>query len=562
MNDAASKPWWRRDPSAVLAVAFTAFVLYAMRRRFAIGVDLLDEAFSTALPYRFALGDRPFIDEMNSAQTAGMLLTPFVWSYLKITGSSAGIMAFMRTLFLIFKIGVGATVFSTLRRLVAWPLALVASLFCVVFVPHSIPNLGYNVLGSGFLTMGSFLVARRFLPDGTDRDVGWAGVCHGLATVAYPPLGLPVLVSTLVLVAVAKGSRRSTFVHYAIGGALVAGAVLPLLLRAGWSNLHTMIAYGVWLDPRPPSKLHDIVVGWYRHAPFDLRTLELVTLAAVALKAQPKSAFLVLPILLGSLVFFFPGSVLSHLSIVIYAALLAPAFLLLLHRSAAARTMFFVVWIPSAVAGVVTAYASTNGELNGGIGFFPAAVLFIVYEAMAVDALSRETLARRHLSPVLLAGPALVVAVMLQHFEGSIYRDGPQGLTTMVTSGPFRGLMTSPDRAAFLRDLEDVIKSHETPGGRLLVYYQFPAAHLFSRMRPAGNTAWLMEQADQTALIEHYRRRMTGKGIALKVKTYPGSGTPFFYSTVLDRFLDANEDRLESSARWFTIYSERAPAQP
>src|ERR1043165_8922516 len=82
---------------AVICVAAIAVLCWRMLH----GIDLTDEAFYIALPYRFALGDRPFMDELNIAQTAGLLLYPFVKLYVLIVGDTTGIFLFIRVLYIV-----------------------------------------------------------------------------------------------------------------------------------------------------------------------------------------------------------------------------------------------------------------------------------------------------------------------------------------------------------------------------------------------------------------------------------------------------------------------------
>jgi hypothetical protein len=152
---------WRELTLPALAFTFTAHVVYGMLLRLPLSAEMTDEALTAALPYRFVLGDRPFIDEINSAQTAGPILTPIVWLYLKVVPSTSGIILFMRMLFLVGRLALAATVFATVKRHLAWPLALVTSLVCVVFVPYSVASPNY-LMGSGFRTACTFVAVRRW----------------------------------------------------------------------------------------------------------------------------------------------------------------------------------------------------------------------------------------------------------------------------------------------------------------------------------------------------------------------------------------------------------------
>ena len=69
----------RFAPPPLLATVAVAVALVALAftwRRLFLGIDLNDEGFYVAVPYRFALGARPFVDEMNILQTAAVLRLP------------------------------------------------------------------------------------------------------------------------------------------------------------------------------------------------------------------------------------------------------------------------------------------------------------------------------------------------------------------------------------------------------------------------------------------------------------------------------------------------------
>lgn len=542
---------WTDDLPAMLAVGLLVLVILAMLHRLGLAVDFTDEAFSTALPYRFALGDKPFIDEINSAQTAGMLVWPFVWVFLKIKGSSTGLIWFMRCLFLVFKLGIAAAVFRTVRRFVSWPLALASSLFCTVFVSHSIPNLGYNMLGSGFFALGAFVAVRRFGANGKLSDLVWAGVCHGIASTAYPPLVLPTFLSGgMVWIAADKKEKNKAFWHYVAGGGLVVAVVLPILVRAGWTNLNAMIKYGVFLNPKATAKVFDNVVDWYQHAPLSFWMLPTVAVTIGALKLVPRWGLWMLPLVTLCFSLYAKNDLGGQLSMVVNLGLFAPLHLILIGESRIARSMFTVVWIPSFFGGVVTAFASTNGELNGAIGLFSAATLFLVFQAMAAEKLFKDGNVEKRLEPMLMIAPILLVGSMLLRFSFTVYRDAAtQDLKVVVPSGPFKGIKTTKDRVAWLTSFEEAMKKHNRPNGRLLVYWEFPAGYLFSPMRAGGNTVWLVAAADQQAQVDYHKARLTGQNLAVKIKSYPGGpGAPG--KTPLENWLDRIEHPIETSANW------------
>src|SRR3990167_1511710 len=97
------------------------------------GVTPYDEAFYISMPYRFILGDRPFVDEYNISQTAGFFTLPFIKGYLYLKGSTEGIFLFARYLHFFCCILLFGLVFLTFKKIVDPQMAILLALPCIVF---------------------------------------------------------------------------------------------------------------------------------------------------------------------------------------------------------------------------------------------------------------------------------------------------------------------------------------------------------------------------------------------------------------------------------------------
>ena len=104
----------RLSPSEAVAVAAAIVVVGITYWRSWYGVDLTDESFYVALPWRFAHGARPFVDETTVAQQAGLLVSPFVWVWRELVGVD-GVVLYVRHLQFLFSLLVAAAVFVGLR---------------------------------------------------------------------------------------------------------------------------------------------------------------------------------------------------------------------------------------------------------------------------------------------------------------------------------------------------------------------------------------------------------------------------------------------------------------
>ena len=99
-------------------VTAAAALLFTWSRLF-VGMDLRDESFYVLVPWRFVLGDRPFVQEQDLFQLPGLLEYPFLKLFGLLRGNDpTGLVLYTRHLYLLLMIGVAVAVFLLLRRLV------------------------------------------------------------------------------------------------------------------------------------------------------------------------------------------------------------------------------------------------------------------------------------------------------------------------------------------------------------------------------------------------------------------------------------------------------------
>jgi len=530
--------------ASFVAWTFGVAVVLGLWHRFHYAAELTDESFSVALPYRFVLGDRPFVDEVNVAQTAGLVIFPFVWLYVKLTGGSAGLVLFCRGLHLVVKGVAALAVHSAARRWVSPPSAIACAVVAFGFVPHSIPNAGYNVLGSTLLLAGGFAAAAgisRERPDDTELFLG--GLASGLATFAYPTIApAPVLAALLVLVC-APTSRFRAMGVFVLGGIASFLLVSPALAFGGVAGVKETMRFTTEMVPRGASKLTAIYVALKGGAP-ELLVYGSLALVAVRLVGSRFLTALVVPVVVAAAALWFrkeAGTYKAGLDLVTFTGLLAPAMVFAVSADRVLLRAGVLIALPSMVAGFATAWGSSNGPESACLGLWPAAVLVVV---LAVAALERA-----HAERLWTMAPAvLFTAILVLRTYEFVYRDAPlEALTTRITSGPFRGIHTTASRAGQLAELERVTRAHDREGGRLLVLYEQPGVSLFSRMRPGSNTVWPVAWYDQERLLAYWRAHVTGRGMVIRV----GNGV----GKLVDPAVEAPE-RVIDKGSWFVVYRE------
>lgn len=498
-----------------LALAATLVVLGLMIRRMRYGLDWTDEAFYVSLPARFVQGDRPFADELNVAQNAGIFLWPFFKVYSWFKGWT-GIFAFVRVLFITFFILVGWSAYSlaVAARLRA-PAALLCGAACICFIPFGLPGLSYNTLGTGFSAIGLFTAARAMLGPRIEvrihRDLFfWAGVAQAAAAFAYPTLLLATISAGLAIFALAEARWRSLF-RFVLGGLAFALLVSPLFIRAGIGPIREMAEY--CLSDRPAKQetllngLLRVWAQWQALNPDFWKNAAGISAALLLARRWPFVVGLALP-LAPLLVRQPPTGITTSLFYFGCFALYGPLFALAIVNRKVARTLVVAVTAPAMVAGIAFSLSSGNGAPAAGTGLYPGGIVSAILFAYWIQ----ETSTRwswAFLRPLAQLAPVTFLYVVAQNTlaDDNVYRDSPIPLlTAKMTDGPYKGLYTTPAKKAWLEMIGADIRKYRS-GKRTLFYYDFPAGYLYADQPPIIVSTWVFSFTTHRAGMEsrHFR---------------------------------------------------------
>lgn len=421
-----------------LLTACTAFIVAAvvgaLSYRVGLGFDPQDEGFAVVVPWRWALGDLPFVDEMNLVQTAGFLTYPFVKAYVALTGGSEGIVLYLRQLYVLWVGVVSGVVFFALRGLVRWQYVAAIAAVYVSFVVLGATQLSSATLAAGFLTMGVALGVRVVLAGeeigrGQRVTAAVAGVAHGLAAVAAPTLlVLPPIYAVAMALAVgrlvpwrlrrvlwAKDAREGWPAESAEGGAAggadedgrpepsldaadpptahaawravsayaagfftVAIAAALVALSFGWSNLTRDWRYQISLA-HELDQLGGAAKGWkiVTGAADIALSVPVSLLAGVALlvllRSRPRLARVGLVLLPFALYFAGRRADTEGTGFAVVAAGFAVLAYFFVQPRFAERAARLLVWVvaPAVVAGVWVAFTAVDGLADAAVGLAP-----------------------------------------------------------------------------------------------------------------------------------------------------------------------------------------------
>lgn len=512
----------------VVAVALATFV------RIHFGIDFSDESYYVAMARRFALGDRPLIDELSPHQSAALLPALLLWLRARFVPGTEGLVLYTRLLYF----GLGLLVWRELHRSLRSPfgaeVALLAGGLYTAFIPFNVPNLSYNTLGCGFFTLGCFVAAHGVLGRAGRRPLFVAGLMQGLAVINYPTLLLPVFVWWGALVLVTGRGRAAAALATLAGIAVPLVTVALVLKKPTAEEWHLFLrgATSIKAGESALGKLAAVVkLGWESY-PWKPVLLPLVVACLIGARSRWALRAWCAALLPLVLLPYARGTPVLHANgLVLCLGLVAP-FLMPGFSRPRERVLVTAVWLPSFVAGVTTAWTSTNAHWNFFVGFFPAAVLACAYLAEAARAPARQALKGRAPAPVggavALLPVLIVLAALVADQYRSVYRDDPlPRLTEQVRSGAFAGLRTSPGRAAFIRQLSADLAPARGDG---LFYDSFPGGFLLVPGRPAVNTVWVMAHRDnpnldRTVFTEYWNRTGRTPAFAVRMLEIPRSTT-------------------------------------
>lgn len=505
----------------------TFIVLILVYRRLYYGVDFTDESFYVALPYRFVLGDKPFIDELSIVQMSSFLTYPFVNFYIWVMGNSDGLMLFMRNVYLWFNIFVASVVFMAIRKILRWREALIISLIVIVFVPFNIPNLNYNTLGMGFLTAGLFSALWVLLNDKNHYHLLFSSLFFVFAIISYPTLILPVITFILSTLLLYPHSRKIIFTILSIG-LLLPMLIFIILLFVGYGvgNIMNSINYSSSLGVQGGG--FDKIIKISKSLLLDPFHVSLIPVYLTIYWQRNRIGikyiiFTVMLFLAIPIVYYFYGDNYAEVTVsmryISFCSFFAPILYLYTKNNEIAKQFFYVVWLPSFIAGIVVAWTSGNGYVSAAIGLLPGSIITFVLLAV----LLKERMFIDRINIIRFIPPLLAVAILLFFQYSSVYRDDKiSDLRVKIENGPYKELYTSEEKNNYIKNMQDDIDKYLQLNDKILFYDNFPAGYLFNNTRAATNTVWTFPLyqyvgVNRQSTIDYYKKNNIEPDIVVKI---------------------------------------------
>lgn len=483
--------------SSIGVLLFLARLLY--------GVDFIDEAFYAATAYRFAMGARPLLDDVDLHQTAALITAPWVRLHLLAFGDTTGLLLSLRVFWALLNGAAALLAFRFLRRLIHPGAAALCATCAFGVMPYMIPAPSYNTLAVTFSAAALSLIGSHVMRprEGRPIEIALAGVLLALAVLAYPSL-VVLAVASVLLVRPLCGSWRES--RWMLAGGFGAGALMLLGLAPYLSAIPGLV--------REASLLSG-VFGWGTgQSGIVDKALQLIIplsiaaasslsfwLAAVVGGVQVARRQVPLWLALGAGVaipfgFAAPPDVRTlTFSIAVLVSASIVALSAATPRDQTLPLPFRVLrfaCVYGIIAGVVLAFTSGIGARYMGLG--GAAVMapaIAVLVARVKASAAKAGLGARTLLGAQLAVPAVLLAGLLFFTWTGFYRDvAPQDAERAVSVGPHAGLRTTDQTASDTEALWEALQRHSSTDSRVFAFHGLPAAYLYTSATPSTRMLW------------------------------------------------------------------------
>ena len=187
-----------------------------------------DESFYVTIAHRLYLGDALVVEEWHPSQFAGVLMYPVFWAYMKIHGSTDGILLFFRYFYVAFNTCTGIFLYRRTRNYGFYSVA--AAVIYMLYTLGGMMATNYNTIGLSSMIVVTTLVV--FPSAHRQRTDFIAGFFFAMAALCVPTMAIfyLLLLAACLIVSLIPSLRRRWPLPYKRIGSFTAGICILALL--------------------------------------------------------------------------------------------------------------------------------------------------------------------------------------------------------------------------------------------------------------------------------------------------------------------------------------------
>ncbi len=441
--------FWAFEVPVILIIY--GFLLYRVR----YGIDFTDESWYVAEPYVVANGAIPFVNQWTQAPGFSIPLSVISLLYVKICGSTEGIVLFFRLFYLVWLFINGILAYMLLRKKEK-QIPVIAILIPTTTLCYSLFEVNYNSIGLVYLLIAVLIL---FYERNRNDAVFIQGLISGLIT-GRSVIGTPCILfsTTVIIIALLFMKQYKRMAAFMIGGGLSASAffVYAVVKSGSLKKLHG-ITY-LFRDlvyfkiPGYSSALNNIKYAVSFLYPCFVFVI-LVLIARIFLEIRNKYEFFADAVLIFTIIYFMIGILQNEIERWMWFQSI-PVFLFATSEQRRRIVAPFVVTITYFTAYFFVSWSNIYGFGNREYWLR----IPICMSMFAIYFLYSKTYAIRRVYLCMCAGIILLVTVCVTDTYKYVYRDDDlSSLETTVQSGIWKGCVTTEIRAENVVELEKYI---------------------------------------------------------------------------------------------------------
>ncbi len=484
-----------------------------------------DEAFYISIPLRLIQGDGLFTDEWHLSQLSAVLLYPAVRLFTLITGGTAGIILFMRRLFVLFQLAVGVFTYKTLRK--EGIAAILISMSFMLFSVIGLRALSYNTLGVGILLI--ICCAIYSLSEKPSKiKMLLTGSLLALFVLCQPVgvfFYLIYFISVIVFIFIGRKTNKTIYPLTVPSFLLTFAGILPVLalflvILLKNSDIGTIIACipGILSDPEHMEVNDNFGIETFSGLAFlsdmtmaagliPLIIAVLLIITALILKKKSRhlsliiaSAGLGLFILIFYIrLFFFGGDETDDINFFFFPLALSGLAFYLLQKKKNHR-VFIIFWCTGLLYALFMT-VSSNLELHASVnGYIISAFGSILLAKNLMNEIKNEKEPKKTGKPAFIVLAAVVFGFFIFNIGATICNESitrAHFKTARVADGSYEGIHLPSDQALMQTNLyNDVLKIKELTeeGGRIFVVENLPSVYLDGEFPMGAFTGWFIAE--------------------------------------------------------------------
>lgn len=519
----------------ILILIFNAVLVVLAIFRAILCITVTDEVFNLGQSFRTIQGNVFLVENWDYFQTGDSFLTPFLYVFYKITGSTEGIVLFSRIVFIVLQVLLSVFLYKILSSIFERISALFAVMIYSTAVSFLLFYMWYDNWEIFFRLIGLFLIfyAISSFDQKTSGKaylmVFIAGIAHACMVFAYPTMiVLNVYVLALIFFYRRKQSAKAhnlMALFYILGSALVFAVFMLYVLKIGVGNLFifngTMAEAGLSSTGREgffslASMIEKTKALIVENVIFYMFAMVFFAVGILILYVFRKNKHKILifcsVMFMGCIVLLLMTvfRVDSLNTLMTYLSLYTiPLYLLVRKESDKTRhfkDLIMFLWISSYIAGVVYSMTALDGAIKFSAGARAGAIVTVLLLFEVMKKIEVKT-GSKTLSGILAT--VLVVMNVFAVYSFSFDGQKPLECKAMIKSGIYKGIIDAPDNAKRYEVVEKDLAEVITGGDKTIACGPFAMEfYLMSDLIPNAASLW---DPNNTELTFQYYKTYYGE---------------------------------------------------